>query len=420
MANIAAFATTTSSVTSTLLTALGIDGWALRNGKYNGCTFASFVQVPVVQNNPLVQSGTNLFASINSLVGFTNGADANAFGQLYNTFLGTLQFSDDLMLEIVRKKLPFSNRCNTENMGSGGYIFKMTLLFLGPDYEKAITNFENAINNTPKSTKDNLVLIHPTRGKIAGITRVAAFRIDRTLANWNAATVNITFISEQTNGGSSNSTVISTVQKFTNVVQAGLGTVTGLTSTVANFQALVNSNNRIPTGQTSNVTYTKSSAISTSTVALSETLLNNINYIYKTSNVGINNPTLDSLEINYNKIPPVLNQSTRYSASQSTIILSYYLAQANEVITQINEADFGINSNDLINEITASIAALEEIAIAALNIQQTLSYVVPYTMSIRTVLAQNSQPLNNALSVLLNNPHIPSANYIPAGMVIQL
>lgn len=267
--------TTSNAVLSNVLSALGLNGWVLKNGVYNGCTFASFVQVPIIEDNPIVQNGTDIFASVNEITGNNFGIDGNGFGKLYNTILGTLQFEDELILQVVTKPLVFANRCNTENMGTGGYEFKMTLLFFGTEYQKAIRNLENAIVYGAKKPSENLTLIHPVRGLIPGITRVTYIKEAATLANWNAATVQITFRSEQTTGGTVSN---SPIKNFTNALQATLGTVLGIASTASLFVEAVNSNGRIPTGQTSNSIYTQSKNIQTQSNELSATLYQNANY----------------------------------------------------------------------------------------------------------------------------------------------
>lgn len=420
MANISALGTQATSLTSNLLTALGVSGWVLQDGKYNGCTFASFVKVPLVQNNPLVESGTDLFASINEITGFTYGEDANSFGKLTNTIMGSLQYQDIPERQIAVKQIPFSDRCNTEDMGSGGYTFKMSIIFLGTDYQKALRNFENAINTSPKNPKDNLVLIHPVRGRIPGITRLLEAPQVTIFSKWNAATLNITFRSEQTNLGTSKATLQSEIQQYTNAIQAGLGVVTGLTTTAANFQAAVNSNGRVPTGQTSNVTYTKSSNLQTQANKLSDTLLNNINYIYKVAGQPTFQPTLSSLPIDYSKIPPSLNQSVKYASSQIAIINSFYRTQAQDLLLNLQISGFGAATNDLANQIYSSISILQNIAVLAIAVSPSINYSVPYNMSIRTALINNGIGLNQTQIVLNNNPHILSANFIEAATVLKL
>ncbi len=416
MASIGAI-TTASSILDTLLTALGINGWQLKDGVYNGCTFAAFTQVPIVQNNPIVQNGGDLFAAVNEIIGNTFGDDANGFGRLFNTFLGTLRFTDKLNLQIVTKELPFANRCNTEDMGTGGYTFSMTLLFLGTEYQKALRNFENAILYPPNDPTLSKVLIHPTRGLIPGITRVTSFDIDSSLANWNAATVQVTFRSEQTSGGTISN---STIQNFTNALQAALATVAGIAATAALFKDAVNSNGRIPTGQTSNATFTQSTNIQTQSNDLSQTLYDNVNYIYQSSNTGASNATLNSTPINYANLPPALNQVTNYVSSQSDIILAAYQEQSNAVLGEIAASRFGDACNGLVNQISSGITALQNVATLAIPVNSTLSYTVPSDMSIRGVMANNGINFNNALKILINNPQIACPNLIPQGTVVQL
>ncbi len=409
--------TTGSSVLSGALTALGINGWRLSDGSYNGCTFASFVKIPILENSPIIQNGENLIAAINEISGVTSGLDPNGIFNLYNTILGSLQLTAEPIFNIAEKKLPFANRCNTENMGTGGYVFRMVLLFLGSDYIKAKNNFLNAISYTPTNPAIALSLIHPTMGKIPGITRVTKCTVDETVSTWNAAMVNITFRSEQTFKGVS---PVNQLQNFTNALQSALGIALGITSATSDFLAIVNSNGRIPTGQTSNVTFTKSKNIADGATDISKSLVANANFVYKTSGTTAVNSSLNSVKIDYSLLPPTLNQVINYAPIQQAIISNYYIKKVQALKDIIAVSGFGSNTNQLTNQLDASIGSLNSVATLALPATNTLSYTVPYVMSLRTVLVNNRISLTQALRVYLNNPQILSPNYIAEGTIIVL
>lgn len=419
MANISAInaITTGSSVLSGVLYALGINGWKLSKGSYNGCTFASFVQIPIIENNPIIQSGENLIASINQISGITAGADPNGLFNLYNTILGSLNLSTEPIFQVAEKALPFANRCNTESTGTGGYIFRMVLLFVGSDYQKAKNNFVNAICYPPTDPSKYLSLIHPTMGKIPGITRVTHMTIDESVGIWNAATINITFRSEQTFKGIAPTNQI---QNFTNALQSALAIALGINATVADFLSIVNSNGRVPTGKTSNVTFTQSQTIATQANSISNSLVANVNYIYKTSNTVTVNSSLNTMKINYSLLPPTLNQVVSYAPVQQAIISNFYMGKVQSLKTYIATTPFGSNVNQLINQLNASVSILNSVSSLVLPSSNALSYKVPYTMSLRTLLINNGITLDQALNVYLNNPQILSPNYIEEGMVVLL
>jgi len=402
---------------SNILSALGLNGWILKDGKYNGCTFAAFVDIPILENNPIFQEGANLVASINELSGLNLGGDPNGLGKLINTYLGSLQFSENMIRQIAVKQLPFTNRCNTEDMGTGGTEYRMSLLFLGSEYQKAVRNIKNAILNPPLSSADNLVLVHPTEGKIPGITRVTEFRTDTTLANWNATTVHITFRCEQTAG----------IQQIKNLTADILAAIAALLALIAAIKAEINiiqevlTNGNLPNYQPSNATNTAISNTKVKVDKLSNNLLANTNYIYKASSPpGVSNSTLDVTPIDYSALPPALNQVTKYSAIQGLILLQDYISKCDAIFVDLLDPVFQGQSNNLVNLINDSKTALSNLSTLVVNSPTTLSYLVPYNMSIRTALVLNGRNINEAPAVLAKNPFILSANYLPEGTVIAL
>lgn len=409
--------TTGNSVLSNILTELGYNGWTLNNGSYNGCTFASFTSIPILQNNPIVQNGLNLYAAINEITGYSPfGSDPNGIGKLFNTLLGTLQFRDELTPQVVVKQLPFAQRVNTENMGFAGYTFRMTLLFLGPDYQKAIRNFENAILNPPANA--NGVLVHPTRGLISGITRITEpIVIDTSLAYWNAATVNVVFRSEQSTGGNLS---VSTIQNFANALEAALAAIAAISASLAALGAYIQSGNRFFSGQSSNQTTSQYQSVATQTNSVSSSLFSNTNYVYQTSNTGVTNSTLNSIPIDYTQLPPALNQVETFAIPQGNIIMNNYITQCNQLIANIENLPFNSQANNLINAINTSIGALNDVCLTAVNYAPTINYVTPRLMSIRGVVAQNNIPFSNIPSIMALNPTLLSANYIPKGTTVIL
>jgi len=409
--------TTGNSVLSNLLTELGYNGWTLQNGSYNGCSFASFVSVPILQNNPIVQNGLNLYASINEITGTSPfGSDTNGLGRLFNTILGTLQFRDELIPQTVVKQLPFSNRVNTEAMGFAGYTFRMTLLFLGPDYQKAIRNFENAVLNPPSASAG--VLVHPTRGLIAGTTRVLEpIIIDTSLAYGYAATITVTFRSELSTGGNVS---VSSIQNFINALEAALGIITGISSSLAALGAIIQSGNRFFSGQSSNQINSQYQSVVTQTNSVSSSLFNNVNYVYQTANTGVTNSTFNAVPINYTKIPLALNQVTTFAPAQGNIIMNDYIQQCSELIRSLELLPFNSQANNLINNINTSVGVLNDVCVTAINYVPTINYVTPRLMSIREVVAQNSIPFSSIPSIMALNPNLLSANYIPRGTTVIL
>lgn len=431
------------SIANNLLSELGYNGWALQNASYNGCTFSTFVKIPIVENSQIYQQAGNAVAIYNQTTGKNSGSDPNSFGNLYNTILSSVQFSTEPILQVAVKQLPYSNRCNTEDLGTGGYEFKMTVVFIGDNYQKAESNFENAIAN-PIAGATYLKLIHPTKGEINGITRVTSYKSNTSLSIWNGCTVNVTFRSEQSNTQQLNS--IDYVQQVLNTFNTGINAVKAIDASIFTINSIFG------VGVTSTfyaapiISYTTINAIQNSNTNLSKTLLNNIIYIYQSSNTNISNTTLSSSVIDYNYIPTSLNLNSPYTSAQGKIILQYYQNIANIAINLclptfyydklnpypitptnpqgwvINPTglNLGVYGNDIINIIKESIATLYNICTLLSPTTTNSTYTLPYEMSIRQVLAFNNLPMSQASDTLLLNPDIPSANYIPQNFTVQL
>ena len=401
-----------NSAYNNFLSQLGLKSWTLKEAKYNGCTFAVFQRIPFLKNSGLIDAGLELYASYNQIFG-DNDFDNNDIGSLKDTVLGTLQFEDELITQIAVKKLPFANRCNTENMGFGGFNFKMTLLFLGPDYQKAIQNFEHAIVNPPQ---DNyLVLEHPTRGVIPGITRVVSYKIDTNLNNYNGATINITFKSEQSL--IQQLPEVSLLSNRAGAISAVLDSaiaIQGAIATITDFLGLNGNTTPSPTNQT------VAKNIQSSNSNLSSTLFNCTNYIYKNSNTGIANTALSAASLNKDFIPVALQQNITYTSSQGNYLIDFYSQQCNDAINVIKSYNLGGNANKMINTINESIGLFYNLTILMASNVSTSTYITPYDMSIREVLVRNNLVMSQAVALLNINPNIPSANYIPKNFIVNL
>lgn len=421
-----------ANLSSNIASALGLEGWQLKTGKYNGCTFVAFVDIPILENSMLYQAGADLVASYNQNFGTPSAQDPNRAGQLYSTDLALLQFTDTLIQGKVIKETPYTDSVNIEDVGFKGYEFKMSLLFIGDDYLTALYNFEKAIITKPANPSQYLSLEHPTRGKIAGYTYVTEGpQIITSLAYWQGCIVNVTFRSVDTQGVIAKAPVISTARQVARALNAALASVNAIGTTVAQIKGaqtnlqrgffsprLLGAVNQSSSGDY--LSYTQYINIVNATTELQKTLYNCVLYVYRYGNSSVKVSQLSASTIDYNYIPKVLNQTKKYTLPQGDIILNFYYQQTNQVLALI--ASYGVQTvaSDLIVQIKKSITNLSAVCQTIGNKITTNYYVTPYNMSIRRVLSLNNLELNRIGAVLELNPQIISANYVPENTVVNL
>lgn len=407
-----------SSLYSSALSQFGLSGWSLKPGKYNGCTFAVFVPIPIIGNSQVYQEGTDIVALYNQSTGQNLlGNDPNGTGTLYNTTLGTLHWVDRLVLQIVTKQLPYANRANTEDMGTGGREFKFTLLFLGDNYQLAINNLETAILNPPSGT-NYLQLEHPTRGLIPGITRCTEFTQNTDFSKWNAATVDITFRSEQSDKQEKGK--VDSVKIITESITTGLATVNAINGAVEAFSTLLGNGVTTTSTTASPTTYTTITTIQSSNEKTANVLFNSLAYIYQGSNTGVSNSTLQKAVIDYSYLPSSLNQNPPYTIQTADIIMQYYVNQVEAGIALINSYNLGGIVNEMINLLNSSITVLSNVASSMAPATSNLIYTVPNLMSLRQVLAINNISLSEIPNIVNINRDLLSVNYISAGTRVNL
>lgn len=425
--------TTGLAVLSTnIASALGLEGWQLKTGKYNGCTFAAFVNIPIIENSMIYQAGTDLVAVYNQNFGKPGARDPNRPGQLYSTDLAMLQFTDTLMQGKVIKDTPYTDSVNIEDTGFKGYEFKMSLLFIGDDYLTALYNFEKAIITKPSNPSQYLSLEHPTRGKISGYTYVVEGpQIITSLAYWQGCIVNVTFRSVDTQGVIANAPVISTARQISRALNAALATINALGTTVAQIQGLqinlqqgyfssTSSTFNVSNTQNISITYTQYKEIQNEVTQLQNQLFNCVLYVYRYGNSSVKISELSSSEVDYNYIPRSLNQIKKYTLPQGDIIMNYYYKSTNNVLALLASYGAASQANDLIIQIKKSITNLSAVCQTIGNKITTNYFVTPYAMSIRRVLSLNNLQLNRIGDVLELNPNIISANYVPENTVVNL
>lgn len=412
---------TTKALLSEAGSILGYNSWKIHTARYNGCSFISMgFTDSSLENTPLIQDGLDAIATTNALFGIntTKTQDANDRTLLYQTFLKALDFTDrPIIPQIVIKQLPNANRCNIELMGTGGQQFKVNAIFLGKDYQKALYNLQNAINNPPTDPEIRYVFEHPIYGKIQN-THLEDISINHNLALWNGCVVNMTLRSEEAKTDKFGK--ISTAELIFRALQTALSLVADILYTYQVLKALVLSFTSGLGGakKVSATKYTQTVKTQEQVDNVANTLKQAVNFIYKKGDTGTVNTELDATPINNTYIPTALQYSVKYNATQGAIIIENYASEVNKLKDNL-VLNYGGNANNLINILNKSVAELYILAENVARPQITRSYLVPFDMSIRRVLAYNNIPLDNAEQVILNNPQIKSANLIPQNTLIN-
>lgn len=129
----------------------------------------------------------------------------------------------------------------------------------------------------------------------------------------------------------------------------------------------------------------------------------------------------DNATVNYNYTPQNLQYSLFFGINQIQEVITYYVNQANTVLTNIQNIGLSSQMSAKINEVNNSISQLDTFATALYNGQQSQlkSYTVPYNMSIRSALLLNGLTTNNIQLIQLYNS-LDSVNWIPVGTVLLL
>lgn len=183
---------------------LGLTNWQLNEGMYNGCSFHTLQPLSAAISQSAIVNGaaTGIYA-FNKLLG-TNllGDNPNSRTNLFLTTLALMNVNDELTRKFVRKRLPYANQDNIEDMGLSGESYTINALFFGMDYLTALDNFLNAVLNPPP--KDENVLIHPVLGEISGDTYLVRMKRRYSSDAYQAVMLELQFEAEQAIGWSKN------------------------------------------------------------------------------------------------------------------------------------------------------------------------------------------------------------------------
>lgn len=414
-----------SGITGAVGKAFGLNTWQLKDGSFNGVTFCS----PSRSSMPLLGTGLiggvmsaydGITASINSFSGTPTG-DTNSRSNLVDTTLSIISMKSDFLLQNVTKQFPYAKESMVEQLGSGGWLHSFVIQIVGQDYMTAIQNLEMAIVNPPTNGKAGQ-LIHPSVGKINGISSVVNFNFVEEVNLWRGATLFISFMSPLE--AATTPTPKSLAQKIFNAVNSCLAAVTSIMSAFAALKGYYNTIKNLVSPTTKN---TQLANISTGVTKATNSLTSSANYILKTSSSGAQVSALSNTPLNYSALPIVLNGveipatngvTKTYNDNQGSIIIQFYTDQIVALILDLQP--LGGLANNLISELYKSVSTLAVLANAAGTQPPARTYIVPYAMSLSKVLHLNGVNINLMPLVFKNNPQLSSANYLEQGTKVYL
>lgn len=422
MATFATAASLTSGIASSAGELLGLNTWQIRDGTYNGVTFCSAGRSDMSLltsglGGQIMDSIDGITASINSFNGQSQ-KDPNSRQVLIDTTLNILDMKSEFLLQNVIKRFPLAKESLVEELGSGGWVHSFVIQIVGQNYLTAIKNIQNAILDK----QGDKSLTHPTLGKIAGKSYAINFNYNENFTLWRGATLFISFLSQ--NELSSQPTATSTTQKVFNAATACLNAVNTINTTFVVLQGYYTQVSNLVAPRTKNSQLAVASAkVNDATKSLSAST----NYVMKTSNSGARISSISNTPIDYTALPVVLNgvdipaiggTTKTYNDNQGLILVDSYTKQVTQAILSL--APLGGDANDLKMELYKSVSLLSQLTLVAGTQPPAQTFIVPYPMSLATVLHLNNIDIDLTHKVFINNPQLSSANYIAQGEVVYL
>lgn len=397
---------------------LGLNGWQIQTGSYNG---VAFHVVPSILNklNQDLNPATGAIDSTINLLGIGSLSQNNE-NLPYGTKAVSTGISDRTHRKLVIHRPP-NNADIFEDMGWFGDTFSIQGILFGSAYSQALNNILNGFLNDPNSTNPNRnVLVHPILGRIENVMLVDMQRIHEPKM-WRCCLYQFNFACTKPVAVLTQN-ISSTLNAINSTITGILTIITGLLNTWGDIQAL-----KHVFGSAGNTTTVEQALKNSQT-----SVINTCN-----TNVSITQFMVNNLKpIGYNNVQ--LSKTPTFSITGLTQL--YYFTSnmtPTDVNTLLTYSDNSINAciatlevinvNPIYNSITALInlqSQMNALALALLNSYygSTKLYTTPYDTNLFDVCFLNNLNYNSQSSTILKLNHniIPSANYIPKGIILTL
>jgi prophage DNA circulation protein len=358
-------------------------------------------------------------------------------GENKQAMTGLEQIADSGGRRLAIYEYPYKDGQKIDDLGRKGESHTFNMKFHGTDYQRILRNFEQIILN------DNGVgnLTHPvlsaTRGALA--VRLSSYELVHRYDEWNAVTIKATFVED--NSGAINAAdldfppidsalmqalqILVTAQAFIEEKLFEVGALINLPGAIVNsmkqrLDSLTGSFSRL-IGQVS-ATFSPSS--NTTKISSQAKVQNkNVNVLNSgTTTDGTILPPVFQSGFNPQTQAAVDAQKANFiNANQVTPQQAVFVA--NQVRQSISDAikDIEVTMGNLGYDMTISyrdmaiaVQQMVEVAISASRASVKI-YIVPSTMSLRTIAKNNGLTPDRQNDIESLNPYLPSVNFVAAG-----
>lgn len=404
------------------------NGWDLQNAQYNGVNFyiaKPFGSGSIINIQDIINAATAML-----------GSDPNSFPLNSNLPIGTKEHLQEVR-DNVRRKLVVHPLLNTnsniiEEMGFEVERFNGIGLITGDNYYTAYTNLYNyflarngdvTYENIPKEYRN--VLQHPIRGKIENVF-LHEFRVIHSSQRWKGLLFEFTFIAQEVTSITNKSqSIINKVNQIFNLLIASINAILAIIAQIESYGNMIsNYFNTTTPNNAVNFANQTIPQIKNETLPLLRNTTTILYNNFKATNSNYTNYYFENKSVDYPIFGALAPYASNYDDSSINALLKIYNTNVQEKIDQINEYGLNIQANDLITALKNSYVTLLDLTknLSVDNRNQYISYVVPYTMSIREICFKNNLDFDNVeviQAIITANPgKFASTNKIEADAII--
>lgn len=351
----------------------------------------------------------------------------NVFKAKVDYSAGVDQVQDNIARRLAVFEFPYVDGQTTDDLGRKGESYDFNIIIYGPNYYAAYLSLIKEFNNPLPGT-----LVHPVRGRM--IVKFKNAQVIHKSAERQAVTLRATFIEHNFEASfvAPSATTKSALSKAVSFIGAISSVITSIQSNTAAIGVLGQVANSVISGITGSVTSFNSVftnalvAINTSFNAGSSADLPAL--LPVTPGTGTAFTVAESPNDPTSALTPAQIQAIQspvLTPSQANDMVAAVWTQANNLIEMMESANRGQGALIFYSQILVirqSVVALAQSLASALQSSNAniLTYMTPRLMSVREVCFANNVPVDNFQQVLLLNPSILSANYIPQGITLQV
>ncbi len=419
------------------LNQLGLNGWQLQEGSYNGYTF-TVAQSPFSLNG-LVTNLSSL-GQAGTLVGYAAqiaNAGAMAVGAVNpltkipggaNSVSSTIV--DTFSRKVAIQELP-NGKDNIRSLGYNGNELIVMGVAWGANYMSFMNNnlvqmfySDEAVAIDPKRKANYHVLQHPIFGIVQNCW-LLNMRVIHNSAQWRSCMFELRFRTERPVVAIPN-TFNQILQQINNVISGILSIANALVGTWGTLEAITNGNAQTQTAASNNI------FVQNSLIDSQEAVLDSVNNSVVATQLLVTNlapPNYSNTALsNYATTSPSVTQFSYFQDSNTPNdvqnLNTNLVANINTAIATIYSGVFPNNFYDTVDNLKGLIAQIGQLSILLLNTYygQVTLYTAPYDMSLFTMCSLNGidYQSNYQKIIQLNQNTFFWLNLIPKGITIAL